>query len=612
MCAMQSKAISLPHVYRTLSGDSEIRLVSLLPSNVFEAPIDCRLEHAIIGSCKPYEALSYVWGEPHFTESITLDGHNFMITPKLATALRYLRLRRKERVLWIDAICINQQDLAERQEQVGYMRSIYSSCSSDIVWLGPGSYDRRRGGDKYSKGMKAVRRLAALAGKPGGVGAGWVNIRSCANLRHTQSLIEELLRRNAVWKRVWIMQEISCSPKVFLMNGHDTLDWSMVENIAHGGDYYTDLDAFHGSFSHTSNLSVQWTLMFGTAKMVTNQREVTAKILRGEDSLLDVLARFKHTQATDPRDKIYGLLGLVKDTIGVEADYTKSTTGTYIGVTMALINASANLDMLCQCPWGKQHNDPELSPLEGLPSWAPDFRITQSGKFLFAQRGIYSAGRARCLVPCVVQRSTILLKGFFLGHIQASKNSHVLEVGQIEGNRHSLLLRDWAYKNLVTDSGGKIAQHQYHTGEDQLQAFWRTLVGDCKGYPQERLTSDDVVRNQMAVRSVIDEPAHTIISKRTLTIASTNILNNWIASDGWRFYTSDNGLFVLAQPLASEGDVIAILDGAKTPMVLRPTGNREDGEELYTFICGAYVHGFMDGEIYEAGAGHTEKVFRLV
>jgi hypothetical protein len=609
---MQSTAASSPHVYGALSGDSEIRLVSLLPSNIFEAPIECRLEHAIIGSCKPYEALSYVWGEPHFTEPIILDGHNFMITLALATALRYLRPRRKERVLWIDAICINQQDLAERKEQVGYMRDIYSSCSLDIVWLGPGSYSRRQGGDRHSKGMKAVRRLATLAGKPGGAGAGWVNIRSCANLHHTQHLIGYLLRHNAVWKRVWIMQEISCSRKVLLMNGHDTLDWALVEKIAHGGDYYTDLDAFHGSFSHTSNLSVQWTLMFGTAKMIANQREVTAKILRGEDSLLDVLARFKHTQATDPRDKIYGLLGLVKDTIGVEADYTKSTTEAYIGVTVALINASANLDMLCQCPWEKQYNDPEISPLEGLPSWAPDFRITRNGKFLFAQRRVYSAGRARCLVPCVVQGSTISLKGFFLGHMQASENSHVLEVGQIEGNKHSLLLRDWAYKNLVTDSSGEIAQHKYHTGEDQLQAFWRTLVGDCKGHPQERLTSDDIMRNQTSVQSLVDEPAESATSKRILTIASTNILNKWIVSDGWRFYTSDNGLFVLAQPQASHGDLIAILDGAKTPVVLRPTGKREDGQELYTFVCGAYVHGFMDGEVYEAGFRHTEKVFRLV
>jgi hypothetical protein len=215
-------------------------------------------------------------------------------------------------------------------------------------------------------------------------------------------------------------------------------------------------------------------------------------------------------------------------------------------------------------------------------------------------------------VPCVVQGSTISLKGFFLGHMQASENSHVLEVGQIEGNKHSLLLRDWAYKNLVTDSSGEIAQHKYHTGEDQLQAFWRTLVGDCKGHPQERLTSDDIMRNQTSVRSLVDEPAESATSKRILTIASTNILNKWIVSDGWRFYISDNGLFVLAQPQASHGDLIAILDGAKTPVVLRPTGKREDGQELYTFVCGAYVHGFMDGEVYEAGFRHTEKVFRLV
>jgi hypothetical protein len=603
MLLSQSKTTSSSRVYRTLSGDSEIRLAILLPSNKFEAPIECRLEHAVIGSCTPYEALSYVWGEPHFTESITLDGQNFMITPRLATALRYLRLQAKERVLWIDAICINQEDLAERQEQVGHMRNIYSSCSSDILWLGPGS-------DDYRRGMKAVRRLAALTRKQEESGAGWVNVRSCENVVQTQLLIGKLLRHNAVWKRVWIMQEISVSPNVILTNGHDTMDWSLVEKVAHGGVSYTD--AFHGPFSHSLGISGEWVEMFSTAKLVTNQREITAKILRGKDSLLDVLARFKHTEATDPRDKIYALLGLVKDPIGVKADYTKSTVETYTSVTMALFNAAANLDVLCQCPWARQHSNLYLPPLEGLPSWAPDFRTSQDGKFLFAQRGIYSAGRLHCPVPCTVQGTTLWLKGYSLGHLQASKGRHAPVTEERPGYKHYLLLRDWAYENLKTDNSGKITQNKYLTGEDQLQAFWRTLVGDCKGYPQQRLTSDDIIRHQSLVQNLVDQPFESVLSKFTRVIYTTRTLKSLIESNDWRFYTSDNGLFVLAQPVASEGDIIAILHGAKTAMVLRPTGKREDGKETYTFVCGAYVHGFMDGEVYEAGDEYEEKVFLIV
>jgi hypothetical protein len=603
---MQSKIASSSRVYRTLSGDSEIRIVILLPSTSFETTIECRLEHAVIGSCKPYEALSYVWGEPHFTESITLNDQTFMITPRLATALRYLRLPAEERALWIDAICINQQDLAERQKQVGYMRNIYSTCSTDILWLGPED-------DEYSQGMEVVRRLGTLTRKQDKIG------KKRLTIDHSEKLAEKniqavyrVLHKDSVWKRVWIMQEISCSPNVILTSGHATLDWSVVEMVAHGGLYYTD--AFHGPYDHGSmNDSYTWSFIFGTAKRVMNQRGAMTNISEGKFStLLDVLARFKHTEASDPRDKIYALLGLVNDPLGVRVDYMKSAAEIYVGVALALINSSANLDILCQCPWESRHRRRNLPPLEGLPSWAPDFRINEDGPFLFAQRGIYSTGRPTCSVPCVVQGATLLLKGHCLGRLQASKGLALSREEPSLYRMPSLLLRDWAYKNLITDEYGKIAQQKYHTGEDQLQAFWRTLVGDCKGYPQKRLTSDEIVRDQMAVRRLVDEPVQPARAEHPLDITSRQIFHKLIFVESWRFHTSDSGLFVLAQHTALEGDVIAILDGAKTPMVFRPTGTCSEGNQLYSSICGAYIHGFMDGEVLEAGSKCVEKIFRLV
>lgn len=101
-------------LYRTLSFDSETRLVILLPSKNFQSPIECRLEHATLGDGRPFEALSYVWGEPSFTATIALDGQEHGITTKLEAALRHLRLREQERALWIDALCINQRNLMER------------------------------------------------------------------------------------------------------------------------------------------------------------------------------------------------------------------------------------------------------------------------------------------------------------------------------------------------------------------------------------------------------------------------------------------------------------------------------------------------------------------
>jgi len=602
---MQFEEEPPPSIYRALSDQSEIRLVILAPSTRFEHPIECRLEHAIIGNCKPFEALSYVWGKPDFTKVITLDDQKVRITERLAAVLRHLRLPRQERTLWIDAICINQRDLAERQEQVGYFRDIYSSCSSDILWLSPGNQDS-------SEGMSVVRQLVELQRKwkEGGKEAedGWLERRLSDRIKEADAeKLERLLNHESVWKRVWIMQEISCAPKVILRCGYDTLDWALVEEVIRGGLHYTD--AFHGAFGHGFDPSKAWVVTFCTAKFIANQREAVTRMHKGENStLLDVLARFKHTESTDPRDKIYALLGLVNDKTGVEVNYEKSVVQTYVDVALALINSSANLDILCQCPWEAAYRIRDLRPLEGLPNWVPDFRVTQNGRFLFAQRGIYSAGRAQCSVPCTVQGSAILLNGYCLGQLRVSRGVPAPNVRNARGKHLSIIVRDWAYINLTRNEAGGIGKREYRTGEDQLQAFWRTLVGDCTGYPQRRLTPDEVQHDQHVIEELVHDDVDDRVRFNTL---SFHMLERLVLKEGWRFYISNNGLFVLAQYAALAGDVMAVLDGAKVPMVLRPTGQHEDGHETYWPICGAYVHGFMDGEAMESESGFREKVFHI-
>ena len=84
---------------------------------------------------------------------------------------------------------------------------------------------------------------------------------------------------------------------------------------------------------------------FWYCEVIATQRRIMSNFKKGgQSSLFDVLARFKHTSSSDPRDKVYGLLGMVSDTLGVEAGYTKSVKETYTGVTIALINASGNLE----------------------------------------------------------------------------------------------------------------------------------------------------------------------------------------------------------------------------------------------------------------------------
>src|SRR5271170_2412568 len=88
----------------------EFRLLKLLPYSSFEDDVCCEIFHSSLDDHPPYEALSYVWGDPSITGQIQCNGAACPVTTNLATALRYLRLRDRERIMWVDAICINQQD----------------------------------------------------------------------------------------------------------------------------------------------------------------------------------------------------------------------------------------------------------------------------------------------------------------------------------------------------------------------------------------------------------------------------------------------------------------------------------------------------------------------
>lgn len=134
---VELSATSSRGLYRALCKDShDIRLLLLLPG-VFNEEIECLIRHASLDEKDlHYETISYVWGDPSFRIPIKVDGQVVEVTKNLGDALRHLRLPDKPLTLWADAICINQKDLTEKMHQVGMMRSIYSGCAQNYIWLG--------------------------------------------------------------------------------------------------------------------------------------------------------------------------------------------------------------------------------------------------------------------------------------------------------------------------------------------------------------------------------------------------------------------------------------------------------------------------------------------
>ncbi|KAK7983567.1 heterokaryon incompatibility protein-domain-containing protein [Apiospora arundinis] len=158
-------ATRLEYTYRPLPTNAQTRIIELLPSSPSDeaaTPLRCRLRDFNVHGYEDYEAVSYTWGEPHFTEKLIIDDDCFlMITVNLRDAL--LRFRRQDcvRLLWVDAVCINQRDEGEKGLQIPQMAHIYSGASRVLVWLG----DFPEAVEPMLQVEKFARRIHILSGR---------------------------------------------------------------------------------------------------------------------------------------------------------------------------------------------------------------------------------------------------------------------------------------------------------------------------------------------------------------------------------------------------------------------------------------------------------------
>ncbi|KAK1574656.1 heterokaryon incompatibility protein-domain-containing protein, partial [Colletotrichum navitas] len=136
---MKSKDLNMTarqvYLYKPISLESkDIRLLHLLPGK-WEEDIQCQLEVIGLEKHPVYEALSYAWGDPKVVRPILLDGEQMNVTINLESALRHLRFPGSTRILWVDALCIDQKTAVEKTHQVGMMDEIYKQCFRVIIWL---------------------------------------------------------------------------------------------------------------------------------------------------------------------------------------------------------------------------------------------------------------------------------------------------------------------------------------------------------------------------------------------------------------------------------------------------------------------------------------------
>ncbi|OJD38950.1 heterokaryon incompatibility protein [Diplodia corticola] len=391
-------------------GARKFRILTLNPSQDASAAVECFLESAFLDDPPDYEALSYVWGDPERTHSVTIDGKTVRITNNLHVALRHLRLPDRRRKLWVDALCIDQQNTDERDSQVLHMREIYQRCSVDLLWLGEDASILENG----ASAMETIGTITRLEKSVREDFSSYYSLEEALNEPPGDwaGILEKLFRKPPVWQRVWIMQEVSLAPRVVLVAGCATLPWERIDDFLDVDNHiaaYGLPDAFHTPFGHSWTLRRQLEYCLAHAQILAHQRRICAQQQAAQSeqqddvhlhrlhhptsssSLHNILARFRYCHATDPRDRVFALLNLSSDPLSLTPTYHDPVAAVYTKAAAALINAAGNLDLLCQGPWtlGTSQQHPLRNP--DLPSWVPDFANPGAFKILFAQRGIYNA-----------------------------------------------------------------------------------------------------------------------------------------------------------------------------------------------------------------------------
>jgi hypothetical protein len=213
--------------YRPLNTSiKEIRLLSIIHNGDKNAA-QCSIEHHPLLSSPPYVALSYAWREPSTGEgevpsqgTTLVDGQDFLVTANLALALRTLRL--EEVCIWIDALCIDQGNNAERGTQVSIMHMIYERAKKVIVWLGPERDDSTLAIDFLELVAKQSAKGDFLA---------WLMKAVEESLYHREWIAVQKLFERAWWTRTWAVQEFVLGKEVDFVCGQKILVSERLEQV---------------------------------------------------------------------------------------------------------------------------------------------------------------------------------------------------------------------------------------------------------------------------------------------------------------------------------------------------------------------------------------------
>ena len=553
---------------------NEIRLLKIKRSLRLTAPIVCSLHVASLDDVNlpKYSCLSYCWGKGPADRPVYCDGSVIWVTENLLDALRSLR-RLTRRYLWVDQICINQPDLEERSAQVPLMRQIYPRAHKTFLYLGS-----RNDFSKFQMSYwKYLHQLATLRCLPEILFRTLLPFLTI--LRRPKRFLEAMSRGaypselhnfadRPCFTRAWILQEVGLSPSVVVMCNSMSMKWEYFSSQAVGNS----MDDFNVSLTAVQNPQ--------------------------DNRLFELLVLSRWLKASDPRDKVYALLGLAPDAQEFpQPEYTLSVAEVYQNFASALVIGGCGHELLALAA----HND----KTRGYPSWVPDWE--QNPEVWLQSRSTFLAGKENGIFK--VKESTCVLS------VEGSTIDTILRTypscgeGAVSGNLLELVARTgWLVQNdskaskiplswsslrdlQVTLTLYLVFDHEFdgdYFDDPEIRRFWEGI------FKKDSLASKAHVSQEIAACESEVDSLVEVLSDHLLRELSKEGLGCFTRLVHFlplsRFAITAAGRLCLTRWDVQPGDKIAVILGCQALHILR-----EDGEGFIN-IGQTYIRGLMHGE----------------
>jgi len=504
--------------------------------------------------------------------------------------------------IWVDALCINQANNEERNHQIQLMRSIYAESQLVIVWLG---VEAGGSGDAFN-------HMACLSTQYPTTRA---LIDNC-KMTLTDDFLKAVFHLTAreYWKRLWIIQEVALGD-VVLMCGPHYCAWDTLVLMERAiGRAYQICEGF------SSRLKEQLKATKGSISdlNVIARLERCREAMRehGEMNIVWLMRMGQVAKVTDNRDRVYGLLGLMGEemSLNIVPDYNLNVHATYAAFTESFVRSKQSLEILRLAGYSGQ--------LPSWNTWVPSFNQRALTSPFDPPKSTSSASKD---IPCVVD---LRLDGAL--ECRGIAFDTVDGVGVMHRREQS----SW----LSTNSGDTVPvqprsdQNAYANTEGAATALWKTLTanrdvnGDEAPGSYAELLRPCLDRSHGSLVYISEFVSSNAIFKvfgkdladyfnfeEDSTSEKSRLVSYEVANQARRCLTSrklittKGGYLALAPLRTQRGDVISILFGCSTPMVLRPFGSH------YRLIGEAYVYGIMDGEGTEDYLSRRQRaeLFRL-